>query len=150
VDAASAVVAPIERIKATQRHGIPVEVVLLNVQPLFNQRVSRFTRRQDRDALRAELSRKATVDVIACMSAAQIPYRLMTAAGPIARRIAEIAETERVDEILMGVRRHPRWINLVHWMIAQQVVRYTDIPVSVMARGREHRGQFVRTPISVS
>ena len=46
-------------------------------------------------------------------------------------------EREGVDEILMGVGRHPRWLAWLRPSVAQDVIARTDIPVVVMAHGEE-------------
>jgi nucleotide-binding universal stress UspA family protein len=56
--------------------------------------------------------------------------------GRPAERIAAVAERERVDQIMMGVGRHPGWLRWLNPTIAQGVMARTDIPVSVLARGR--------------
>ena len=59
-----------------------------------------------------------------------------------AERIAAVAEREKVDEVMMGVGRHPAWLRWVNPSIAQGVMELTDIPVTVLARGRA--GAFER------
>ena len=47
-----------------------------------------------------------------------------------------VAEREQVDEIMMGVGRHPQWLRWINPSIAHGVIARTDIPVSVLARGQ--------------
>lgn len=60
-----------------------------------------------------------------------------------------VAEAEQVDEILMGVGRHPRWLRWLKPPIAQGVAARTDIPVAVMARGRESAFERYAVPAGV-
>jgi nucleotide-binding universal stress UspA family protein len=60
----------------------------------------------------------------------------MTEVGMPAERIAAVAEREQVDEIMMGVGRHPAWLRWVNPSIAQGVMERTDIGVTVFARGQ--------------
>jgi nucleotide-binding universal stress UspA family protein len=136
VDASQAALAPIDRLAALQRRGAHHEALVLNVQPRFHRDISRFTRRADRDALRAERSRAAMAEAIERLSDAGVPFRAMTDLGRPAERIAAVAETDRVDEVMIGVGRHPAWLRFVNPSIANEVMELTDIPVTVLARGR--------------
>jgi nucleotide-binding universal stress UspA family protein len=137
VDSSRAALVPIDHLEAAMRRGTKLEVVVLNVQPRFHRHVARFTRRADRDALREERSQAAMAGAIGRLSRAGVAFRALTAVGSPAERIAAVAEAEQVDEILMGVGRHPQWLRWLNPSIAQGVVARTDIPVAVVARGRE-------------
>lgn len=142
VDASQAALAPVDHLEALARRGVKVEALVLNVQPLFHQHVARFTRKADRDALRAERSRAAMAEAIERLSQAGVPLRAVTEVGAPAARIAAVAEREAVDEVMIGVGRHPAWLRWVNPSIAQGVMELTDIPVTVLARGRA--GAFER------
>lgn len=142
VDASQAALAPVEHLAALARRGIPVEALVLNVQRRFPRHIARFTRRADRDALRAERSRAAMAQAIEGLSRAGVPLRATTELGEPAERIAAVAERECVDEVMIGVGRHPAWLRWVNPSIAQGVMELTDIPVTVLARGRA--GAFER------
>jgi nucleotide-binding universal stress UspA family protein len=133
VDASRAALAPIAHLASLR---MKVQVLLLNVQPGFSRHVSRFTGRSARDALRAERSRGAMARAIEALSVSGVSFRALTEVGAPAERIAAVAEREGVDEIMMGVGRHPAWLRWLNPSIAQGVMARTDIPVSVFARGR--------------
>ena len=142
VDASQAALAPVDRLAVLQRRGARHEALVLNVQPRFHRHISRFTRKADRDALRAERSRAAMAEAVERLADAGVPFRAMTDLGRPAERIAAVAEAERVDEVMIGVGRHPAWLRFVNPSIAQEVMELTDIPVTVLARGRA--GTFER------
>lgn len=142
VDASQAALAPIEQVAALAKRGIELEALVLNVQPRFHEHIARFTRKADRDALRAERSREAMAEAVARLSQAAVPFRAMSEVGTPAERIAAVAERENVDEVMIGVGRHPAWLRWVNPSIAQGVMELTDIPVTVLARGRA--GAFER------
>jgi hypothetical protein len=100
--AAQDATASLERLERAARSGAAVEAVLLNVQPLFNRHIAQFTRKSDRDALRAERSRAATALAAERLSRAGIPFRVIAESGEPAERIAAVAARERVDGILTG------------------------------------------------
>jgi len=142
VDASQAALAPVEHVAALVRRGVKIEALVLNVQRRFPQHIARFTRKADRDELRAERSRAAMAQAIERLSQAGVPLRAMAELGVPAERIAAVAERENVDEVMIGVGRHPAWLRWVNPSIAQGVMDLTDIPVTVLARGRA--GAFER------
>jgi nucleotide-binding universal stress UspA family protein len=84
------------------------------------------------------------------MARAGIPFRALSEVGSPAERIASLAEAEDVDEIVMGVGRHPRWLRWFNPSIAQDVIARTDIPVAVMAHGEESRFERYVIPIWIA
>jgi len=78
----------------------------------------------------------AMARAIEALSLAGLRFRAFTELGRPAERIAAVAEREQVDEIMMGVGRHPGWLRWLNPSIAQGVMARTDIPVSVLARGQ--------------
>jgi nucleotide-binding universal stress UspA family protein len=139
VDASNAALVPIAHLADTKTKA---EVLVLNVQPKFPQHVARFTSRAARDALRAERSSAAMARAIEALSLAGVPFRALSEAGAPAERIAAVAEREGVDEIMMGVGRHPAWLRWLNPSIAQGVMARTDVPLTLFARG--HSGAFER------
>ena len=142
VDASEAALAPINHLAALARAGVPLEVLVMNVQPRFHRHVAQFTTRRARNAVREERSRAAMARAIEALSEARIPFTAVTESGLPAERIAVVAERERVDEVIMGVGRHPEWLRWLNPSIAQGVMARTDIPVTVLARGQA--GAFER------
>ena len=142
VDSSNAALAPISHLAALAGAGVPLEVLVMNVQPRFHRHISQFTSRSARDAVRQERSRAAMARAIEALSLARIPFRALAEVGLPAERIAAVAEREAVDEVVMGVGRHPAWLRWVNPSIAQRVMARTDIPVTVLARGQA--GAFER------
>jgi nucleotide-binding universal stress UspA family protein len=143
VDPSSAALAPIGHLAALHNAGVALEVLLLNVQPRFHRHVAQFTTRAARDALRAERSREAMARAVEALSLAGLPFRALSQVGLPAERIAAVAEREQVDEVMMGVGRHPAWLRFLNPSIAHGVMARTDIPVTVLARGQV--GAFARS-----
>lgn len=142
VDASGAALAPVAYLETLARSGVALEVLVLNVQPRFHRHISQFTSRAARDDLRLERSRVAMARAIEALSLRNIPFKAFAEVGQPAERIAAVAERERVDEVMMGVGRHPEWLRWLNPSIAQGVMARTDIPVTVLARG--HAGAFER------
>jgi len=150
IDASAASLAPIEHVERAARRGASVEAVVLNVQPRFHRHVSQFTRKADRDALRAERSRAATTRAIERLSQAGVPFRVVAEVGDVAERIAAVAASERVDEILIGTGRHPAWLRWLNPSVAQAVLARSDVPVTVFARGKQSTLERYVVPAGVA
>ena len=84
------------------------------------------------------------------LSLAGVPFRAVAEAGLPAERIAAVAEREGIDEIMMGVGRHPQWLRWVNPSIAQGVMERTDIPVTVFARGQAGAFERYAVPAGVA
>ena len=136
VDASAIALAPIAHLQALGRTGVELEVLLLNVQPRFHRHIAQFTSRRARDALRQERSQLAMARAIEALSHTRLRWRAFTEVGRPAERIAAVAERESVDEIMLGVGRHPQWLRWINPSIAQGVMARTDVPVGVLARGQ--------------
>jgi len=136
VDGSQAALAALLHVGSLAHAGIAVETLLLNVQPRFHRHVGQFTSRAARDALRAERSAAAMAPAIEALSRTRLPFRVVSELGNVAERIAAVAMQEKVDEVVMGTGRHPQWLRWLNPSIAQAVMERTDIPVTVLARGR--------------
>lgn len=150
VDASSAALAPIAHLQALARSGVDLEVLVLNVQPQFHRHIAQFSSRAARESLRVERSRAAMARAIEALSLAKIRFRALAEVGRPAERIAAVAEQERVDEVMMGVGRHPEWLRWLNPSIAQGVMARTDIPVTVLARGKAGMLERYAVPAGVA
>jgi nucleotide-binding universal stress UspA family protein len=142
VDGSQAALAGVEHAIALHRAGVEVHAVVLNVQPRMHRHIAQFSTRAARNALRAERSAAALAPAIELLSSSGTSFVALTDLGVPAARIADAARREGVDEIVMGVGRHPQWLRWLNPSIAQGVMARTDIPVTVLARG--HVGALSR------
>ena len=147
VDASAAALAPILRLAQYRTNA---EVLVLNVQPLFHRHVAQFTSRAAREQVRAERSTRAMAHAIDTLASAGVSFRALSEAGRPAERIAAVAEREQVDEIMIGVGRHPAWLRWLNPSISQGVMALTDIPVTVLARGHPTAFQRYAVPAGVA
>ncbi len=150
VDASSAALAPLPHLEALARAGVALEVLVINAQPRFHRHLSDHTSRASRQAFRQERSRAAMAGAIEALSRAQVRFRAFAETGRPAQRIAAIAEREQVDEVMLGVGRHPQWLRWINPSIAQAVMELTDIPVTVFARGRTSAFQRYAVPAGIA
>jgi len=150
VDGSQAALAALLHVGSLSHSGVAVETLLLNVQPRFHRHVSRFTSRAARDSLRAERSAAAMAPAIEALSRTRLPFRAVSELGNVAEQIAAVAEREHVDEIVMGTGRHPQWLRWLNPSIAQGVMQRTDIPVTVLARGRTGALERYALPVGLA
>jgi nucleotide-binding universal stress UspA family protein len=150
VDSSAAALAPVAHLEALARSGVNIEVLLVNVQPRFHRHVAQFSSRSSRELLRQERSRAAMARGIEALSRTRLRFRAFTEVGRPGERIAAVAEREQVDEIMMGVGRHPQWLRWLNPSIAQTVMARTDIPVTVLARGQVGAFQRYAVPAGVA
>jgi nucleotide-binding universal stress UspA family protein len=150
VDGSQASLAALTHVGSLSHAGIAVETLLLNVQPRFHRHIGQFSSRAARDSLRAERSAAAMAPAIESLSRLRLPFRAVSELGDVARRIAAVAEREQVDEIVMGTGRHPQWLRWLNPSIAQAVMERTDIPVTVLARGRAGALERYALPASLA
>lgn len=136
VDASQASLEGVKHVCSMKRRGADIDALVLNVQPFFSQHVAPFSSSAARKALHAERSRAAVAQAVEELTLARVPFRLLIELGPPADRIAKVAAREAVDEIVMGVGRHPEWLRWMNPSISRGVMARTDIPVTVLNRGR--------------
>lgn len=136
VDGSKASLSALSHVGSLAQSGVPMEAIVLNVQPRFYRHIAQFSTRAARDALRAERSAQAMTAAIETLTRIRVPFRAVAAIGNVAERIAAVAAREQVDEIVMGTGRHPQWLRWLNPSIAQAVMQKTDIPVTVLSRGR--------------
>lgn len=136
VDGSQAALAAVHHAIALHRAGVRLETIVLHVQPRLHRHIAQYSSRSARDALRTERSLAALAPAIEILTTSKTPFVALTDLGTPAARIAAVAEREAVDEIVMGVGRHPQWVRWLNPSIAQGVMARTDIPVTVLARGR--------------
>jgi nucleotide-binding universal stress UspA family protein len=84
------------------------------------------------------------------LSRSNLRFVALADTGLPAERIAAVAEREGVAEIMMGVGRHPAWLRWLNPSIAQGVMERTDIPVTVLARGRAGAMERYAVPAAVT
>lgn len=150
VDGSAASLAAVDHAVELHRAAVPVTAIVLHVQPRFHRHVAQFSTRAARDALRAERSATAMMPAIDMLSRAGVPFAALTELGAPPAAIARVATREAVDEIVMGVGRHPAWLRWLNPSISEAVMARSDIPVTVLARGRVGALQRYGVPVGVA
>ena len=149
VDGSSAALAGVDHAISLHRAGVDVHAIVLQVQPRMHRHIAEFSSRSARDSLRAQRSSAALAQAIEVLCGSGTRFAALTALGRPAERIAAVAAREAVDEIVMGVGRHPQWLRWINPSIAQGVMARTDIPVTVLTRGRVGALQRYAVPAGI-
>ena len=136
VDGSKAALAGVLHAIALRQSRVDVQAIVLHVQPRMHRHIAQFSSKPARDALRAERSAAALAPALELLTRAMTPFVALTDLGAPAARIAAVAMREGVDEIVMGVGRHPQWLRWLNPSIAHGVMARTDVPVTVLARGK--------------
>ena len=135
VDGSQAALAAVNHVSALKRLGADIQAVVLHVGPRLNRHIGRFVSRNACVAMYMDECKAAAGQAIERLAAANVPFRLMMTMGPVARRIAAVADQERVDQIIIGVGRQPQWLRWLIASVPEGVMARTDIPVTVLQRG---------------
>jgi nucleotide-binding universal stress UspA family protein len=138
VDGSRAAFAAVLHVEELARSGLPLEVLLLHVQPVFHRHIAQFSSRAARDALRAERSAWALAPAREALERARVRFEVVIERGPVAERIAAVAKRERVDEIVMGAGCH------------DDVMKRTGVPVTVLGYGRANRFERYAVPAGIA
>jgi nucleotide-binding universal stress UspA family protein len=116
----------------------------------MHRHISRFSSREARNALRAERSATAMAPAIETLTRVGVPFVALTELGTPAAAIAAVALREGADEIVMGVGRHPEWLRWLNPSIARGVMARTDVPLTVLARGKVGALQRYAVPAGIA
>ncbi|HYY61816.1 MAG TPA: universal stress protein [Burkholderiales bacterium] len=149
LDGSAAARAAVRHAIALFRTGVPVQALVLHVQPRFHRHIAQFTSRAAREELRAERSRAALAPALEELVRFRVPCSSLTELGQPAERIAAVAERERVDAIVMGVGRHPAWLGWLNPSIAEQVMARTDIALTALPYGRASALERFALPVGL-
>jgi nucleotide-binding universal stress UspA family protein len=110
-----------------------MEIHLLNVQPPFNQDVSRFVSRKTRHDYHRDEAEKALRPVRQMLDRFGIPYSAHAELGEKAKCIADTARRLRCDRIVMSTARKNSLTRLVEDSVTNRVIELTPVPVEVIA-----------------
>lgn len=108
------------------------ELHVVNVQPLLPGDVLTFVPKANVDKFYGDASETALASGRALLDAAKVPYRTHVAIGPVGRAIADYANAERCEQIVMGSRGHGAAVNLLLGSVATYVIAHATQPVTIV------------------
>jgi nucleotide-binding universal stress UspA family protein len=118
------------RLVAGQPDG---QVWLANVQPELNRHISQFVSRRTIDESRAARARAAMREAEGLVEGAGVRSRSVLLVGEPSRAIADYADRERFDHIVMGTSRKSPLLRVLSGSIANRLVAIAQVPVSVLS-----------------
>jgi nucleotide-binding universal stress UspA family protein len=115
------------------QHGVPIEVVLLNVQrPVMSGEVGQVAPIEIAEDKRALAAGTAIARARAVLDAAKVPVTVQEAIGAAAEEIARAADELACDGIVMGHRGLGVLKSLVMGSVSEHVVRLANVPVTLV------------------
>lgn len=136
VDGSSESVRAVEYVIAQHRVTPVTEVVLLSVQPLLPVRVARFATRDSLTDFRRQRAHDQLREARDLLEKSGLPTRTRIMKGPIAQTIAQAADEEKVDQVVLGIRRKPHWVRAFLPSVTEALLTRCSVPVSLIVNGK--------------
>lgn len=121
------------------RHAIarakesPAEIHVLHVEPPPHyQEVRLYEMREDIARIHQEARQRLLQDAIDELQRENVPHAAHLAEGEVANAIAQFAESQQVDEIVMGTRGMTAFGQMLLGSVASRVVHYVKMPVTLV------------------
>jgi nucleotide-binding universal stress UspA family protein len=114
------------------RSGTRAQLHLINVQPGLSGDVTAFVAADTIADFHQERSRVESQSACALLDADKTPYRLHTAVGPIAEKIAQCVRQHAIDQVVMGSRGMGSIGNLLLGSVATKVIHLVAVPVTLV------------------
>lgn len=109
------------------------EILLVNVrEPMDAWEVRRFLNEAEIEGIQKGEGEEDLREAVALLDSSGIPYRPRILIGPIAQTIADFAQQEGCDSIVMGSHGRGELANLFLGSVATKVVHLSPIPVTLV------------------
>ena len=131
------------------RNNAALEIHLLNVQAPFDQYISRFVSREDRDAFRRDQAERALLPSRHMLDRFGVPYEAHRELGDKASVIAAAARRLRCDHIVMSTARKNSLLRMVENSTINKVIELTTVPVEVIAGDAPSKAERYGVPAGV-
>lgn len=121
------------------RHAIarakesPAEVHVLHIEPPPHyQEVRLYAMREDIARIHREARQRLLQDAIDELQRESVPHAAHLADGEVANAIAQFADSQQMDEIVMGTRGMTAFGQMLLGSVASRVVHFVKIPVTLV------------------
>lgn len=131
VDGSKAAERAARHVVALKTSGLRLEVLLLNVQPVWAPARSRDEKRE-RAHLHLEASEQDMRAAKALLARAGIPFKDALRIGAAAENILKVAHEKHCDQIVMGTRGLGALSGLLLGSVATKVVQLSKVPVTLV------------------
>lgn len=118
---------------AKERHDVVIQ--LINVQPMLNRHIARFTSGAQREIIRNERARQALGTALQRVRRAGVRCTAHMLRGRIVHSIVTYADRESVDQIVVGTSPARGLGRFLRAPIADGLIKASAIPVNVVRGG---------------
>lgn len=109
------------------------EIHLLHVEPPPQYQEARlYAMREDIARIHQEARQRLLQDAVGEVQRAGVPQVSHLADGEVAHAIAQFAETQQMDEIVMGTRGMTAFGQMLLGSVASRVVHFVKVPVTLV------------------
>ncbi|TAK43692.1 MAG: universal stress protein [Betaproteobacteria bacterium] len=109
------------------------EIHVLHVEPPpLYQEARLYAMREDIARIHQEAHQRLLQDAVAELQQAGVPHASHLAEGEVANAIAQFADSQRMDEIIMGTRGMTAFGQMLMGSVASRVVHFVKIPVTLL------------------
>jgi nucleotide-binding universal stress UspA family protein len=109
------------------------EIHVLHVEPPpLYQEARLYAMREDIAKIHQEAHQRLLQDAVAELQQAGVAHASHLAEGEVANAIAKFADSQRMDEIIMGTRGMTAFGQMLMGSVASRVVHFVKIPVTLL------------------
>lgn len=111
----------------------PTEVHVLHVEPPAHYQEARlYAMREDIAGVHLKVRQRLVQDAVDELRTEGVPHVPHLAGGEVAHAIAQFAELQQMDEIVMGTRGMTAFGQILLGSVASRVVHFVKIPVTLV------------------
>ena len=132
------------------RSNPAMDIHLLNVQPPFTRYITRWVDRKAVNEVHAEASEKALRPIRQMLDEAGAHYAVHLAVGEKATSIAQAAQQQRCDHLVIGTARKHSLIRTGAGSVPNEVIELTTLPVVAIAGDPASRVERYGIPAGVA
>lgn len=121
------------RVAAERVRGLEAELHVLHVEPPMTYEELRvYVVREDLEKMRREACQRVLTAAAQLLSAEKVAHVEHLRQGEVARTIAQMAESQAMDEVVMGTRGMGTLGTLLLGSVAYRVVHLVHVPVTLV------------------
>ena len=114
------------------KNGTEGQLHLLNVQEHLDGKVQAYRSLEEIRAIEAAHAEQALINARKVLEEAAVPYVASKRVGPVAKSIANYAQEEHCDCIIIGTHGRGALANLLLGSVMNKVVHMVKVPVTVV------------------
>ncbi len=121
------------RVAAERVRGLEAELHVLHVEPTMTYEELRvYVVREDLEKMRREACQRVLAAAAQVLTAEKVAHVELLRQGEVAQTIAQVAESQAMDEVVMGTRGMGALGTLLLGSVAYRVVHLVHVPVTLV------------------